>query len=362
MRILDRYLLRHFSAALAFCLVFFALTFIVIDAFNNLDEFLKSGVSVLTVFAYYLYLLPTVMVQIVPIAVLVALLFTLGNFSKHNEILALKASGVSALHILSPYLFVGVLISFCVLLANETVVPKAAFDSKAIKEGVIERGKKDLGERALKNVTTYGKDFRMFYAREFEISTNTLYDVVVLEDNPNQTLKSKLTAKKAGFRDGQWWFEDAVQYRLNRRGDLIDDPVFTPQLYKDYSERPEDFLKEASQVEFMNTRQLKEYIDQLKGSSRRLVQRLAVEFHYKIAFPFVSFFVMLLGAPLAMRTDRSSAMLGVGTSLFVVLFYYGLHSVCLALGKNGTLPAFLAAWLSNFLFAGVGLYLIRRTS
>jgi lipopolysaccharide export system permease protein len=63
-----------------------------------------------------------------------------------------------------------------------------------------------------------------------------------------------------------------------------------------------------------------------------------------------------------MRSRRGHAMVGLGTSLVVVLAYYALHAVCLALGKGGLLPAFLAAWLANLLFAGAGIYLIRHSA
>ena len=62
----------------------------VIDIFNNLDEFLKHGNSLRVIVFYYLYSLPTIFVQVVPVAVLVAVLYMLGNLNRHNEILALE--------------------------------------------------------------------------------------------------------------------------------------------------------------------------------------------------------------------------------------------------------------------------------
>ena len=362
MRILDRYLIRSFLSALFYCLAVFFVLFVIIDLFNNLDDFLKHGVSLAVILSYYAYFVPTILVQVVPIACLVAVLFVIGNLSRHNEIVALKASGVSAFHILAPYFFMGILISFGVLLVNEIVVPPSSITSSSIMEGLIKKGKKDFQERALNKVTLYGKDNRMIYAREFEISTHTLHDVVIFENNMHEPFQTEIKAKKAQYQDGQWVFFDVIQCKINRRGEVVGSPVFSAKMNFPLDQKPEDFVRQGSEVGFMNSRQLKDHIEHLRGANKKLAQKLSVDLHYKIAFPFVSFIVMLIGAPLAMRTSRGGAVMGVGVSFALVFLYYGIASTCLALGKGDYLPPAFAAWFGNLLFAAVGLYLIKNTS
>ena len=362
MRIIDRYLLRGFVSSLLFCLAIFFILFIVIDVFNNLDEFLKHGVSGRVIISYYLYSLPSIFVQVLPVAVLVAVLYTLGNLNRHNEILAFKASGISGFHILAPYLFMGILLSFGVFLLGEKIVPHTAVTSASIMQGLIEKGKKNFDERALKNVTLFTKGNRMVFAREFEVSTGTLYDVVMFEDDPHRLAQSKLTAKKARYENHGWTFYDTIRYPMNHRGELEAEPVFSGSQRVGLEARPEDFLKGSSQVEFMNTHELGETIGHLQGAGQKLARRLSVDFHYKIAFPFVSFVVVLIGSPLAMGSLRGGAVRGIGISVIIVFLYFGINSVCLALGKGGSLPPAFSAWFSNLFFATVGIYLIKTTS
>jgi lipopolysaccharide export system permease protein len=362
MRIVDRYLIRGFAAPFFFCVTLFTVMFVVIDSLNNLDEYIKHSVSLKVIFSYYFTLLPTLVVQMVPLATLVAILYILGNLNRHHEIIAMKASGISSFQILSPYLFTGILLSFAILLTNENIVPQSSITSRAIFDGLILKGKEDMSERAIKNVTLYTSDNRMIYAREYEIHSQSLHDVIILENNADQSLRSKMIAKSAEYQNGEWVFRDVMRYEVNRRGDMLGEPVYSTTLALTLPEKPENFLKEASQVEFMSAKQLKEYIENLKGTSKKLVRSLWVEFHYKLAFPFVSLMVMLIGAPLALRAKRGSAVMGIGTSLVIVFAYYGLHSFCIAMGKGGYLPPFVAAWFSNLLFAGVGIYLIRETT
>lgn len=362
MRVLDRYLIRGFLAPFVFSLTMILVLFIVVDVFNRLDEILKSHAGSAVILTYYANLVPVVLVQVIPIAVLVSVLYLFGHLNRHNEIVAMRASGVSAFGLLAPFLFVGLLISFGVFLLSETIVPRATVVSTSIKEGLLEKGRSDIRERSIRNVALYASGNRMVFAREFAILTGTLHDVIVLEDDTARVLRSKLTARKAVYENGDWIGKDVIEHRLDPSGDVIGEPIFETERPLGLDRRPEDFIREASQVEFMNTRELKSYIDNLKGASDRIVQRLSVDFHYKIAFPFVSFVVIMIGAPLAMRTERGSAVLGMGTSFIVVLLYYGCLSLSLALGKGGHLPPILAAWASNLAFALVGLFLIRKVS
>ena len=363
MRIIDRYLLRGFFAALFYCLALFFILFIVVDVFNHLDEFLKHGLSLRVVIYYYLYLIPSIFVQVVPVAVLVALLYVLGNLNRHYEILAFKASGISGFHILAPYLFVGLLLSFGVFLLNEKIVPQSAVNSAAIMEGLIEKGKKNFDDHTVRNVSLFTKGNMMVFAREFETSTSTLFDVVLFEDNARGLVQNKLTAKKARYDEEEGWtFYEVIRYQMNRRGELTSEPDFSDVRHVDLGATPADFLKESTQVEFMNMRQLGEMLDHLQGSSRKLARKLSVDFHSKIAFPFVCFIVILIGSPLAMQNVRSGLMQGLAVSVAIVMVYFGVNSICLALGKGGLLPPVFAAWFGNLFFAAIGIYLIKTTS
>ncbi len=360
MRILDRYLVRGFISPFVYCLFLFSALFIIIDSFNNLDEYIKYGSNIKVVLSYYVFLMPALLVQIVPVSILFAILYLLGNLNRHNEIVALKASGVSAFQILAPYLFMGILISFSILLINETVVPRSTITSTAIFEGLILRGKKNMGERAIQRVALYGQKQHMIFARELELTSKALHDVIIFEEHPGQILRTQTRARKAGYENGRWILSDVIQYTQDEKGEMVGEPRVLPELAMDIPDKPEDFIHEATQVDFMSARQLAEYIEKLKGAGKKLIHRLQVDYHYKVALPFVSCIIMLVGAPLAMNTRRGSAMVGIGTSLFVVILYYGIESICLALGKSGALPPPLSAWSANIVFLLVGIILVRK--
>ncbi|HDQ25399.1 MAG TPA: LptF/LptG family permease, partial [bacterium] len=102
---------------------------------------------------------------------------------------------------------------------------------------------------------------------------------------------------------------------------------------------------------------LKKLIDLLKSSGFDYREE-AVNFHLKIAFPFSSFILALLGVsiPYLFHTTRSyaNAALGVVFTVIVAFFYMGLVTIGMSVGNVGALPPMPAAWLGNIVFVFIG--------
>ena len=129
----------------------------------------------------------------------------------------------------------------------------------------------------------------------------------------------------------------------------------------DIEEKPKDFLSQESSAEFMSYRKLKNYIERLSGSGAKIVRKLLVDLHYKIAFPFVSLVIIFLGVPFALSAAGTGKVASIGLSIVIGFFYYTVEALSIALGKRGTLPPFLSAWFANILFTAVAIMLMRRT-
>jgi len=84
--------------------------------------------------------------------------------------------------------------------------------------------------------------------------------------------------------------------------------------------------------------------------------------HQRIAVPFACFIFSMIGVPLGIQRQRSSSSVGLGISVIVIFAYYAIMSMAMALGQGGTLPAFTAVWIPNFLGIIVGAFLVLRAS
>jgi lipopolysaccharide export system permease protein len=120
------------------------------------------------------------------------------------------------------------------------------------------------------------------------------------------------------------------------------------------SEQPEDFQKAPERPDEMGFIRLADYVERLRQSGLR-VEKYQVQLDLKLAFPWINFIVVVMGAALAARLRNPNAAIGFGISVFTAFFYYGLMRAGQALGQGGSLPPLVAAWGANAVFGALAL-------
>ncbi|MBL7070773.1 MAG: LptF/LptG family permease [Candidatus Omnitrophica bacterium] len=368
MRIIDRYLLRHFIRPFLFCLLVFVMLYVVIDLLDNLNEMIENKIDLRFLLPYYLNFIPLIIVQMAPIAVMISIMFSMGTLNRYNEIVAMQASGISLLRILTPLIASGFIISVSIFLINDRVVPQATINASTIKEEKFEaakRNKKKI-EKIYENIAFYGDGNKIIYVRKFNTYNNRIMELIVHNQDANQNVVSKMTARAAEWKKEKWIGEDVMFYNLNPDGRIVGEPMFFEETVLDIEEAPIDFKKRRHQsnfmsFEFMSYAELKEYIKRLSFEKGPTIRGLKVALNQKIAFPFVSLIVIMIASPFALvHTRKGGVLFGIAISVGLVLAYYTVMTVSLAMGKAGFLHPFLCAWLTNIIFAFIGLALIVR--
>ncbi|MEA3305748.1 MAG: LptF/LptG family permease [Candidatus Omnitrophota bacterium] len=366
MKILDKYLLKHFIAPFIFCLLTFILLYVVLDLFNNLNEMIESGISLIVLFPYYLNFTPFIVVQMTPIAILISTMFSLGIFSKNNEITAMRTSGISLLRILAPLIAIGLLISAAIFVINDRIVPDSTMNAAIIKDEKIEKAKREKklrkkSEKTLENIAFYGKNNRIIYARRYNVYREKLTEVIIYDEDKNQNVVSKTSIAKAQWEKNRWRGKNIMFFRLDKNGRIIGEPEFYEDKFLDIPETPADFKKRRHQTEFMSFSELKKYIEYLSFGSGAAVRSLKVDLNHKTAFPFVNLVVILIASPFALiHARRGNIFIGIGMSIFLIAAYYVIMSISLAMGKADFLPPCAAAWSANIIFACIGTLFIVR--
>jgi lipopolysaccharide export system permease protein len=127
----------------------------------------------------------------------------------------------------------------------------------------------------------------------------------------------------------------------------------------DIKETPHDFLRQRLNVTAMNIRQLNEYIQRFSGSGAiKTVNSLRVDFYQKIALPFKTLLIVLVGLPFALSSSgkrKASTFTAIGIALMIGFSYYILDAVGLALGKGGALPTWICAFIAPLTFLIIGI-------
>lgn len=359
MRIIERYILKYFIPSFLWSLATFLFLYAIMDLFGHMDEIIRERIPLSTLGYYYLTFVPLIFVQTSPIAVLLATIYNLSILNRHNEITAIKASGINIWETLKPILLTSLLISVLVFLVNDKVVSKSSKISTGIKEELIEKKVKDQ-KKVINNVAIYGAGNRIIYARLFDVTDNKLHDIVIHEHDKSQNLIRKISSPSATYEDGEWYFRDVLVSRVNNQGQLIEDPMFYTVRTINLEETPSDFSKREWRTEFMNYRELQRYITLFKGGAKKTLNRLRVDLYYKISFPLTSFIIVLVGAPFALQIRRGGMLAGIGLGIVISLLYYSFCAITLALGKANILPPIVAAWLGNIVFGTFGFLQIQK--
>ncbi len=353
MKILDRYLLREFSGYLFLGTFGFVAILLVVEVFQRIDVFLDQHTSPAIIGRYMLYVAPEKIVQILPVAMLLATFLALGQLNKFGELAAMRSAGLSLLRILAPIFGLALLVTLGVFAFDELVVPAANQARDATLDHDIERvHRENLTERA--DVTYLGEGGRIFLMRLYLIREKRMHEVSLQEFGHGQLLR-RIDADEASWDRDHWVFSSGV-VRTFEGGTEIARP-FTRMSVHGLQERPEDFAREERNPAEMSYSELRRYVIRLRASGARIAGHL-VDLHLKLALPLVNLIVVMIGGAIATRLRTQSAALGFGLSIAIAILYYAFVRLGQAFGHNGALPPYVASWSGNILFGAVGTWML----
>ncbi|MCD6460314.1 LptF/LptG family permease [bacterium] len=368
MKIIDKYLIRRFMTPFLYCIFAFLILYITYDASINLDEFLKNKIGLHILLRYYFIKCPMIIVTSTPLAILLALLYDIGNMNRHHEIIAMRASGIHIDRIILPFLVVAVTCAVIIFFINDQFVCKYAFEESVLKKQIFE-GEKTVQYELWKNMPFRNPSAnRDWFIESFNLETKELSGVIVREFGDDGEINQKVIAKKAKWIDGQWLFLDGSIYFYNKEGlpQLSDEgqyrePKKFSKMLMTYNVTPEDFENTRKHLATMNFMSLLRYL-MLQNKNSRLYRSTLVDLHNKIAFPFVCIIAVLVGIPFAIKTQRGGFIKGIGISMILFLAYYGISIISTMMGKNGFFTPFVAVWIPNVIFMIFGIFLIKNAA
>ena len=351
MKLLDIYLIKKFLLNLIFGICAFVVVFLVIDIVENIDKFIDKDAEASIIALYYLYFIPNIISLTLPITMLLATLFSIGNMSKYNEIVAQKSAGVSLYRFFAPLFVLAFIISVLAGLFSETIVPWASQRKEDIYRYDIKKNPKNIGKNR-NNIYIQDSENRKTSVGFFNGAKNEAQRVSLFYfDGP--ILQKRLDAKTMIWQDQKWVLRNVVERKFeNSNEEIVNYPKLT---ITDLRFKPENLLELQRKPEEMSYTELDKFIDEMLaiGSEAR---KWIVELYLKISYPFANFIIVLFGAPLAARKRRGGNAVGIGISLLVCFIYYFFVTTGRVMGHQGTLPPLLAAWFGNIIFTFAGLF------
>ncbi len=351
MKILDRYIIRELIVPILFCSLSLVLLFLIADIFDNLGDMIKNKTSLAYILQYYMNLMPIGFVQTIPWATLLGTVFLLTNFNRNNEILAMKAAGMSIETIMVPILFVGVVLGIVTFMVSDRIVPHTYLTAQDILHTKIEQEVVKTQGLTLHDVTYFSPENEIFYIQSFETKENKAFNMVVVFLTPEKKVERKLIAKEALYRDNVWKLKQVTTYDMSDQGRIVGEPVVLPE--KDFTEvnvTPKDLIETSRESIFLSYKELKNQIEKLRRHQFRLHSE-EVELYNKLASPWYNLIMILIAVPLLSgMAKRKQFAMNLCICLGIVLAFHITNAVAQALGKSGVLYAPLAAWFAILVF------------
>jgi lipopolysaccharide export system permease protein len=354
MRTIDKYIIKKFLGTFFFTLVLLIFIVIVFDISEKIDDFLRHDAPLNEIiFNYYLNFVPYFINLFSYLLTFIAVIFFTSRMASDSEIVAILSSGISFKRMLFPYFisaFVLGLLSF--LLAN-FIIPYTNRSMFAFEKKYIN----DPREFNDQNVHRQISPGTFIYLENYNIHTRSGWKFA-LEKFENKKLVYKLKAERIQWDSVRQHWEifnyytrllDGMKESI-RKGAKLDTVL---------SFRPADFTEDIEEVKTMNYFKLQEHIKlkELRGDSDLI--KYKVKKYERIAFPFATIILTLIGVSVSSRKVRGGIGFHLGLGLALTFMYILFMQIFTVFATFGDLPPLLAVWVPNMIFGLIAFFLYR---
>lgn len=350
MRILDKYILSRFVFVLLFAVVGFVLVVIFVDMVGNIGKFLDKEVPPLVIAKYYAMYIPFVVILVLPIAMMLASMFSIGHLAKNNELVSIKSTGISLNRILLPVFFLSILISVFALYFGEKVTPKANQKKAEIEDQYLDTFRK-VGKISYSNLFLRDQLGRYVFIGRYDTRTKTAHKVTI-QTYTNNRIVERVDVEKMVWQDSLWILKNGYARSFTDSNEVA--IPFESISDSTVQFRPNQLIEKKFEPQNLSYSELKNFIAEVIKNGGD-PQKWQVDLNFKLSTPFASFILVLFAAPLASHKKRSGAIFGLVISVGIYLLYYGINQFVQTLGQVGFLSPLLSAWTTNVIFFLLGL-------
>ena len=361
--VLDQYIATLFLRVLGLTLGSTYLIFSLIELKGLIDSVVERKQPAVLILKYFKYFIPGALVFTLPFAAMIAAVLAVTLLSRHGELTALKATGMSVRRICLPILVITLMLCGALHLIQDRIAPETNRRAQAVKDQIQGRNPRTYGWSP-GGRWTFGSDGRLYHYRLFDPQSLRFQGLSVFRvDLTAARVLEQWFCQSARWNGGSWeaekgWYRtfpepgSAGDYRHFEREDIA---VFAPP--DSFTRRERTLVAGGDLPQQASIAELDEQIATLAKSGYDTTQ-LRVEYWQKTAAVVTPFVTVLLGLPFAFKVGRRGSTYGVGVGLVLAIVFWATAAISNALGLETILPPLLAAWSPNIVFTAIGAYLL----
>jgi lipopolysaccharide export system permease protein len=327
---------------------------IISELFGQISLYIDNKAPFYLILIHLLSDMPLWLIQALPIAALLALLFSLGDLSKNNEIMAIKAAGINIERIIILFFIIGFVIGTGDFAVKEFVVPKTSAYNEVIEKEKIQKEKINIKTEFSNLIVPMLNNTRVTIDY-LNTEENIMKNIAIEKFSDKFKIERLILAKAGIWENGSWLLKNGVVRNFN--ADFWNETHFE-QYNSNIHIKPEDMAIQDISYDTMSMHALKKYINQLRAFGQTAVkERIILNMRFAAVFSYIV--VMMIGIPFtAGFENKLNKILSFTLAMLAAFIYWGTQAITKSLGENLVLSPFIAAWLPNLIFSAIGVYML----
>ena len=355
LKILDIYVIRKFLGTFLLSIALILTIVVIFDLSEKIDDFLESGAKLKVIlFDYYLNFIPYFAVLFSSLFAFIAVIYFTSRMAYNTEIIAILNSGMSFRRFLLPYLISATLIASASFFLSDQVIPgankvKLQFEEQYVKKRPIRFKAKDFHRQIEPGVYVYLHSYSNVSKVGYQFTIEKFEDGELVSKMVADQIRWDTTVNK--------W--RARRYYIRSIDGLNETIEKGKQIDTTLAMHPDDFKMRLNIVETMSLKELDEFIKRQRMQGETNVASYQIERHNRIAFPFSTFILTLIGVAVSSRKMRGGIGLQIAIGVVISFTYILFTQFSKQFAIGGLLPVMAAVWLPNIFFLIIALFLMR---
>jgi lipopolysaccharide export system permease protein len=355
LKILDIYVIRKFLSTFLLSIILILSIVVIFDLSEKIDDFLESGAKLnVILFDYYLNFIPYFGVLFSSLFSFLAVIYFTSRMAYNTEIIAILNSGMSFRRFMVPYFISATLIASVTFYLSDQVIPgankvKLDFEEQYVNKRPIRFKTKDFHRQIEPGVYVYLHSYSNVSKVGYQFTIEKFEDGELVSKMVADQIRWDTTVNK--------W--RARRYYIRTIDGLNETIEEGKQIDTTLAMHPDDFKMRLSIVETMSLKELDEFIQKQRMQGETNITSYLIERQNRIAFPFTTYILTLIGVAVSSRKMRGGIGLQIAIGVVISFTYILFMQFSKQFAIGGMLPVMAAVWLPNVFFLIVALFLMR---
>lgn len=369
MKIIHRHIFKEWFKVLCVAIALIAGILILEDMYKNLKTFLEHGANFRTLWSYYAYFVPNCLYTVLPISFFISVLYVLNDMQSSNEIIALRASGLTIFQITYSLWVAAILLMGFMVFSNAYLLPYTSDKMQAVVEKItydeqVRSGLQPIQIGTQSHLCLYNeKAGRLWHIKTFSMYANRGTFVTLSLLNKQKKEIERIEAESITYDavHQQWLFKQGKRW-------FFDKDTATPERFLNFetwtlpaAETPQIMYSIHKPLKNLNANELKKILAFVPKDQPTFTEHI-IKYYSILSSPLICLIIVLLSIPFSLSGVRTNPMVGVSKAFGIFLVYYLIGNIGRMLGIQGTLHPLMAAWVPNLVMLAVGLLLYLKVT